>query len=206
MTDEKIAEAKIAEAKLIDAMIAEAEMTQAKIAEVKIAEAKIAEAKIAEAKMPEAKTAKELAAEALAADVKLAEMKLAEILAAREKRAGGAKFKKATMAAAVPECSAQRNNIIHSYRILADPGANNTVTSELETQLRLQGIDDLYVVTAGKNRGQIALGLYSQKPYAEERLAELTVLGFQVEMDVSSKIETEAACSGSLQFAGSDAQ
>jgi RND family efflux transporter MFP subunit len=196
MTDEKIAEAKIAEAKLIDAKIAEAEM----------AEAKIAKARAAEPKIAKAMTAKEKRAAELAAEVEQAEMKLAEIMAAREKRAGGEKFEKAAMAAAVPECSAQRNNIIHSYRILADPDANNTDTVELETQLRLQGIDDLYVVTAGKNRGQIALGLYSQKPYAEERLAELTVLGFQVEMDVSSKVETEAACNGSLQYAGSDAQ
>jgi hypothetical protein len=42
--------------------------------------------------------------------------------------------------------------------------------------------------------------LYEQKPYADERLAELAVLGFQVRMDVRTKIKVEPACIDSQQF------
>jgi RND family efflux transporter MFP subunit len=100
----------------------------------------------------------------------------------------------------VEECSASRQSVVRNYAILADPRSNDTVTRELVNRLRARGIDDLYVVHAGENKGHIALGLYEQKPYADERLAELAVLGFQVRMDVRTKIKVEPACIDSQQF------
>lgn len=98
------------------------------------------------------------------------------------------------------ECPSNRQGIVRNYAILADPHANDTVTRDLVKQLKAQGVADLYVVHAGENKGQVALGLYEQKPYAEERLAELAVLGFQVRMDVRAKVTTKPACIGSRQF------
>jgi RND family efflux transporter MFP subunit len=100
----------------------------------------------------------------------------------------------------VEECPSSRQNIVRNYAILADPHANDTVTRKLVKQLKAQGVDDLYVVHAGENKGHVALGLYEQKPYAEERLAELAVLGFQVRMDVRAKVTAEPACISSQQF------
>ena len=106
----------------------------------------------------------------------------------------------AIMMTPVEECSASRQSVVRNYAILADPGANDTVTRKLVNRLRARGIDDLYVVHAGENKGHVALGLYEQKPYAEERLEELAELGFQVRMDVRSKIKVEPACIDSRQF------
>jgi RND family efflux transporter MFP subunit len=100
----------------------------------------------------------------------------------------------------VEECTSSRQSIVHNYAILADPRANDTVTRELVNRLKAQGVDDLYVVHAGDNKGHVALGLYEQKPYAEERLDELAVLGFHARMDVRSKVTAEPACISSRQF------
>jgi hypothetical protein len=106
----------------------------------------------------------------------------------------------AIMMTPVEECSSSRRGVEHNYAIIADPGTNNTVTRELVNQLKAQGIKDLYVVHAGENKGRVALGLYEQKPYAEERVEELEVLGFQVRMDVRTKVTTKPACIDSQQF------
>ena len=106
----------------------------------------------------------------------------------------------ALMMTPVEECPSTRQGVERNYAIIADPGTNNTVTRELVNRLKAQGIKDLYVVGAGENKGHVALGLYKQKPYAEERLAELAELGFQVRMDVRSKVTTEPACINSRQF------
>jgi RND family efflux transporter MFP subunit len=106
----------------------------------------------------------------------------------------------AVMMTPVAECTDSRPKTVRNYAILADPHANDTVTRELVNRLKAQGVNDLYVVHAGENKGQVALGLYKQKPYAEERLDELAVLGFQVRMDVRSKVTAEPACISSLHF------
>lgn len=106
----------------------------------------------------------------------------------------------ALMMTPVEECTSSRQSIVHNYAILADPRANDTVTRELVNRLKAQGVDDLYVVHAGDNKGHVALGLYEQKPYAEERLDELAVLGFHARMDVRSKVTAKPACIGSRQF------
>ena len=106
----------------------------------------------------------------------------------------------AIMMTPIEECSSSRLGIVRNYAILADPGTNKTVTRELVNRLKAQGIKDLYVVHAGENKGQVALGLYKQKPYADERVDELEVLGFQVRMDVRSEVTTEPACIDSQQF------
>jgi RND family efflux transporter MFP subunit len=100
----------------------------------------------------------------------------------------------------VEECPSSRQSIVHNYAILADPRANATVTRDLVNRLKAQGIADLYVVHGGDNKGHVALGLYEQKPYAEERLAELAELGFLVRMDVRSTVTAKPACIGSRQF------
>jgi RND family efflux transporter MFP subunit len=98
-------------------------------------------------------------------------------------------------------CSATRESVVHNYKVFADPRANNTVTGDLVNQLLSRGVHELYVLTGGKNKGQVALGMYRQKQYAEERLEELAELGFQARISTSTKKQAAPACTEGQQFA-----
>jgi len=142
------------------------------------------------------------------AEVAVAEMEVAEVEVAAEVVVAAVndapRLQKVAMLHAVEECTASRKTRLYSYRVLADPYDNFTGTRSLVKLLKAQGVNDLYVVASGKNRGQVALGLYHQKPYADERLDEIFGLGFQVHMDIRSEIKIVPACSGLQMFADSE--
>lgn len=104
----------------------------------------------------------------------------------------------------VKECLATRRRTVPYYAVLADPAVNDTITAELVDQLKAQYVTDYYVVRDGENNGQVALGMYREKPYAEERLEELSSMGFRARLDVRSKIETEPDCDSDQQFADTE--
>ncbi len=114
------------------------------------------------------------------------------------------RLERAVVSTPVPECSVADESIVHSYRVLADPRANDTVTRDLVNQLKARGIYELYVIAAGENRGQVSLGLYRQKHYAEKRLAEVAMLGFQIKMNINSETRTASVCKDGQQFAAAD--
>jgi hypothetical protein len=146
----------------------------------------------------------EVAEAAPASEQELAQARARTRTEERTQARAEARLSKVALLTPIPECSTRRKSIVRNYAVLADPLANNTVTRKLVDKLKSQGIEDLYVVKTGQNQGHVALGLYSQKPYAEQRLAKLSTLGFEVKMDVRSKVKTEPACKGSQQFADAD--
>ena len=155
------------------------------------------------AKPPESTSIASSALIELAAEVELVAEVVAEV-AVETKVYDVPRLEKVAMLHAVEECSASRKSTRYSYKVLADPLANDTVTRKLVQQLKSRGVDDLYVVGSGENRGQVALGLFHQKPYAEKRLDEIAVLGFQVHMDVHSEFKLEPACESRQLFADTD--
>jgi RND family efflux transporter MFP subunit len=132
------------------------------------------------------------------------EVEIAEAAPAGAPEPAQARLAKVALLTPFPECSARRKSIVRNYAVLADPLANNTVTRKLVDKLKSRGITELFVVKTGQNQGHVSLGFYNQKPYAEERLAELSTLGFEVKMDVRSEVKTEPACKGAQQFADTD--
>ncbi|MCZ6829156.1 MAG: efflux RND transporter periplasmic adaptor subunit [Gammaproteobacteria bacterium] len=113
-----------------------------------------------------------------------------------------AEFLPTAVLAPVAKCIDTRQTVVESYKVLADPALNATTSDELVMRLRAQGIHDLYVMQRGANSGHVALGVYAEKPNAEQRLADLSRRGFQVELEIRSRIEAESACLIGQQFAG----
>ncbi len=67
-----------------------------------------------------------------------------------------------------------------SYLVLADPADNGGDTLALVYQLRGQGIEELFVVNAEPNKGQVSLGIFNNAEDAQERVQQLSAMGFQV--------------------------
>ncbi len=153
----------------------------------------------------EAEVALEVAEVAEVAEVEETDFVVAQVAVAQVAVANDApRLQKVAMLHAIEECTVSRKNWLYSYKVLADPYDNGMGTRSLVRQLKAQGVDDLYVVTSGENRGQVALGLFHQKPNAEKRLDEIEVLGFQVHMDIHSEVKLDPACSGRQLFADSE--
>jgi RND family efflux transporter MFP subunit len=103
----------------------------------------------------------------------------------------------------VPEtfCASESRIEIQGYRVLADPAANDSPTRELVDQLADNGINDLYVVTRGANRGKVSLGYYSQLDNAEKRQLQVANQGFAVSLAPRTREIPNPDCDSQAQLA-----
>jgi RND family efflux transporter MFP subunit len=194
----EVAEVEVAEVEVAEVEVAEVEVAQVEVAEVEVAEVEVAEVEVAEVEVAEVDVAEVDVAEVAVAEVEVAEVEVAEVVN------DAPRLQKVAMLHAAEECTASRKTRLYSYKVLADPYDNFMGTRSLVKQLKEQGVDDLYVVASGENRGQVALGLYHEKPYAEERLDEIFDLGFQVHMDIRSEVKIVPDCASGQMFADSE--
>ena len=69
-----------------------------------------------------------------------------------------------------------------SHWVLLPPFPNTDMARNLMDRLREKGVKDLYLVPSGENRNAISLGVFKERPRADERLARIRRLGFDAEM------------------------
>ncbi|HKJ77328.1 MAG TPA: SPOR domain-containing protein [Gammaproteobacteria bacterium] len=69
-----------------------------------------------------------------------------------------------------------------SHWVLLPPFPDEDAAREVMARLREKGVQDLYLVPSGENRNAISLGVFKERPRADQRLARLRRLGFDPEM------------------------
>ncbi len=68
------------------------------------------------------------------------------------------------------------------YAVLLPPAADREAALGVAARLRAAGVDDIYVEAAGEWRDAVSLGLYSERPRAERRAAQIRALGFDAQV------------------------
>lgn len=69
-----------------------------------------------------------------------------------------------------------------SHWVVLPPLPDQEAAERMMARLRSEGLEDLYRVPSGENAHAISLGVFHQRPRADERLARVRELGFDAEM------------------------
>ena len=100
----------------------------------------------------------------------------------------------------VPACEAEVPARKQKYAVVADPIANLSTSDELLDELHAQGVSDYYLQRSGK----VGLGLFKYKGNAEQRIEDLTLLGFKADMRIVNGAPVQSECTENRQFAVRD--
>lgn len=69
-----------------------------------------------------------------------------------------------------------------SHWVLLPPFPDEDAARNVMARLREKGVRDLYLVPSGENRNAISLGVFKERPRADQRLARIRRLGFDARM------------------------